>query len=83
MAEVITEIAAKRVTKADTVARLKRLNWDAVQRAGAVFAEAVGNNEVTEADMDSLIRLTARLLEFIADAREIVHDESNSVSLVS
>jgi hypothetical protein len=69
--------------KLDTVRRLKNLNWDAVHQAGVVFTEAVADNEITEADMDSLVRLTARLLEFIADAREVLDDDRNSLPTVS
>jgi hypothetical protein len=71
-----------RMRRNDKVARLKALNWDAVQQAGDLFLADIKDGTLTEQDFQNLIQLTARLFEFIADTREVLN-EPDSVSLVS
>jgi hypothetical protein len=68
--------------RSDKLERLKALNWDAVQRAGDIFLGEVESNNLTADDLQTLIRMQARLFEFIASAREVL-DEPDSVSFAS
>ncbi len=70
-------------TAAQRLAKLEALNWDRVHRAGVAFrdvlVESNGYIQPTAEDLADLIMLTAKLLEFVAEARGIVHD-SDSLS---
>jgi hypothetical protein len=78
--EIRTEKAEKKATK---IERLQKLNWEKVQVAGTLFAEALESGTLTDDDLTNLVKLTAKLLEFVAEAREIVWDDTNRVHFAS
>jgi hypothetical protein len=75
-----TEKPEKKLTKME---RLQKLNWEKVQVAGTLFADALESGTLTDDDLADLVRLTAKLLEFVAEAREIVWDDLNNVHFAS
>ncbi len=66
---------------------LERLDWDLVQNVGTAFTDSLeeidGHINPSAEDLASLIMLTAKLLEFVGQAKEILHDEYDCVSSVS
>lgn len=71
-------------TPKQKIESLQQLNWNKVQIAGSLFADALEGDklEPTQEQLADLIMLTAKLLEFVSEVKEIVHD-SDSVSLAS
>ncbi len=65
---------ARRPGKPDQLTRLRNLNWEKVQVAGGLFADALEAGELSHDDLVALIQMTSKLLEFVADVREIVHE---------
>jgi len=77
-----TEVESKRA-KRSKLQRLEALNWQKVQVVGTLFADSLESGMLTEDDLTSLVQLTGKLLEFVAEAREIVFDDTNSLHLAS
>lgn len=63
----------------DKIKRLQALPWDKVQLSGIIFADALEHDTInpTEEELANLIQLTAKLLAFVAEVKEVVYDDDN------
>ena len=69
----------------EKIDKLKKLPWPQLQLAGELFADALefDNINPTADQLADLILLTAKLLEHMAAVKEILYDDTDSLSYAS